>query len=767
MFNSTAFRSVFLVLCLIVLPFFAASAQGNCDAATVDEFFACYGGKSAFSEHAIRAVTTFIEAEDAIKVGNYTKAKTLLDDLYKKYPIGDNIWWNAWNAPNGANIGSPNGYYGMRMMEDIIDYGLHPNPTAKAKKVNMNVVIVGCSQGIQPRTKAELQSGTGVLVTHSIDPLIKDNNYRRVWQSLDLFRRYITAITNGMLEVEVGVIELDTLCLPVKVNTTKPYFAYETIQPVWGALSQAAKDTTDWFLITYPSHVPEGPDFDDESFITGGMGSDAKGGPVFIADDKWVVRKPAHLGKGMYTDIERRMYLPQWLQHEFFHHLYRIYPELKLEVKGHDWFDRKFWPSDFVGQFETDYYSETLHKKIQPDCSPLARKLITRVSSGPNPAFTQLAIDELLGEYSLDVIQNDWHVGNIISDNGKYFWKNKANVQWSVTPNFANGKLSTGADSPYPGQDFFLQLYQTVEGDAYPGVTSLKFGGEFYKKRFGLMRGTLPIEIALGNYTRVPVKNTQHTGSLIKTLGQIQWKSDAGDAWLLTPSIEKESLIMANSTPTPNAPFQLILVDAACGSYNLGFKYSNYYYWKPKRSPADESPLVSNSIKDLELSKDFGSYTIKLSDVFKDPKGDSLLFYVTSEDASFLKAKIESQQLVLAGGSVGTTTVHVMAIDFNGGLAVDEFNVVVKSSSSAEDESTSEHLLTVSPLLTSDVVVVRGATAEYTVEIISLLGAYRSTVLLSGSTNTIDVRSLASGVYILKFSNSTTGHQQLCKLIKY
>jgi hypothetical protein len=150
-----------------------------------------------------------------------------------------------------------------------------------------------------------------------------------------------------------------------------------------------------------------------------------------------------------------------------------------------------------------------------------------------------------------------------------------------------------------------------------------------------------------------------------------------------------------------------------------------------------------------------------LSDVFKDPKSDSLLFYVTSEDTSFLKAKIESQQLVLAGGSVGNTTVHVMAIDFNGGLAVDEFNVVVKSSSSAEDESTSEHQLTVSPLLTSDFVVVHGASADYNLEIISLLGAYHKTIPVTGSENTIDVRSLSSGMYILKLSNTTTGHQAI------
>jgi hypothetical protein len=753
-------------LCLAIIPF-AVKAQGNCDATTLDQFFTCYGGKSLFSEHSIQALTTFVQAEDAIKVGNYAQAKTLIGDLYKKYPVGDNIWWNVWNAPNGANVGSPNGYYGLRMMEDIVNYGLNPNPNAKVTKANMTIVLVGCSQGIQPQTKDDLQNGSGTFVTHSLDTHLKENNYRIIRQTLDLFTKYVKAITNGSLELQIGFIELDTLCLPVKVTTTKPYLAYNNIEPVWGALSKAAKDSTDWFLVTYPSHVPDLPIFDDESFITGGMGSDSKGGPVFIADDKWIVRKPAHLGKGNYTDIERRIYLPQWLQHEFFHHLFRIYPELKLEVKGHDWFDRKFWPASFVGQFETDYYSESLHKKILLDCTPLARKLITRVFTGAEPAYNQLVMDELLGPYSLDAIQNTWHEGNLIAENGKYFWKNKANVQWQVTPSFTDGKLTTGGDSPYPGQDFLLQLYQTVKGDAYPGVVSLKFGGEYYKKRFGLMRGSLPIELALGNYKRVPTKNSQHTGNLVKTQGQIIWKSDAGESWSLMPSPEKESLTLTGSTPTPNETFQLILVNSDCGSYNLGFKYSNYYYWKPKRALEDESPQVIKNINDIELSKGFGSYIINLQDVFKDTKGDSLLYFVTSEDTSLLNAKIDSQKLVLSGGTVGSTTVHVMALDINGGLAVDEFDVVVKSASSAEDSSNSLQPLSVLPLLTSDYVYVNGAADGYSLEIVSVLGAYHDTMPLSGSTNTIDVRSLTSGMYILIISNKKTGRTQWNKLIKY
>ena len=83
-------------------------------------------------------------------------------------------------------------------------------------------------------------------------------------------------------------------------------------------------------MVISHSAVQIGPEFEDDEFITGGMGADDKGGPLFIADDLWFVRKPYHLGEGVYSDIERRAYLPQWMQHEFYHHLYRIYPEFRL-----------------------------------------------------------------------------------------------------------------------------------------------------------------------------------------------------------------------------------------------------------------------------------------------------------------------------------------------------------------------------------------------------------------------------------------------------
>jgi hypothetical protein len=61
-------------LALMLCPMLAPAQNPNCEAKTLEDFFTCYGGQSAFSPHSIKAITTFIQAEDALKGGNYAQA---------------------------------------------------------------------------------------------------------------------------------------------------------------------------------------------------------------------------------------------------------------------------------------------------------------------------------------------------------------------------------------------------------------------------------------------------------------------------------------------------------------------------------------------------------------------------------------------------------------------------------------------------------------------------------------------------------------------
>ena len=757
-------KSYIKIFLLLFLPLMAFAQLFQCDGTSLPAFYSMYGGSTQFTEHTQDAISTFIGAEEAIASGDYITAQNLINDLFTTYPKGNNIWWNVFNDPNGANLGTPHAYYGVRMLEDIVNYQLNPAGNPEVKIANMKVVLVGCSQGIQPSTEVELQNGTGSFITNELDDSLLEDNYCMIEQSLDLFLKYINAITNGELEVNVEYIELPNLCMDVNVSSSPPYVASGSIGPIWDALDDTVKNETDWFWMLYPSHVPEFPDFEDNAFITGGMGSDSKGGPVFIIDDKWLVRKPAHLGSGVYNDIERRIYLPQWLQHEFYHHLYRIYPEFSLEVNGHDWFNLAFWPNDFNGQFEADFYAESLHKRLQTACVPLANKLITRIDPEQLDLSTNIIMSELLGAYSLDNIGNPWHEAEILLDNGMYFWRNSANVQWQVTPNLAAGILETGPDCPYPGQNFKLELYRTPEGELIPGTIGLVFQGELYRKRFNLLREIAPFEITLDTYSSECEGTNLNEGSLVKENGQFYWETNTNEMWSLTLDAVNEAFILGTDSPTPGESFELVILEESCGLYVSGFKYQNNYYWRPKRHPENPSPSLVNPLSNLELEENFTLQTIDVSMVFSDAEGESLFLYAESSDPSLFAVNVNGEELEFSGGTIGTYFICLTAVDENGGLATHAFTVTVGEPVSTHNQSLSALMIFPNPV--QDLVYIRNASYTFDVTIYSVSTSLQKSYRNLVNSASIDLSDLAKGVYFMKIENPIDGAFTVEKLIR-
>lgn len=584
-------------------PVLAFKSQ-TCSAETLDDFFDCYGGRGEFSPQYQDAVTTFINAEDALKAGEYAQMKTLLDDIWSKYPVADAIWYNATQEIKGTNVGNPYAYYGLRMMDDIVDYHLnHQDPGVKTNTIVIHVVLPGCTQGVMPSTIEELNSGTGTMVTRSLDPLIADTDYRIVKQSLDLFLRYVTAITRGALEFNLNFVELPDLCLEGNVSTTKPYIAGGDVNAIWDELSSELQDSTDWWWLLYPSFLPEGPAFDTLSFITGGAGADAKGGPFIIANDTWIVDKPPHLGTGNYTDIERRIYLPQWFMHEFYHHFYRIYPEFNLEDTSHKWFDRSKWPSDFEGIFEPDYYTESLHKRLLSACTPLARRLKTTIDPKTRELYADISQDEIIGTYSLDKIENDFHEADIIKIGQSYYWKNKAGVQWSTMPDIEAGVLRTGSDTPYPGEDFFIDLVENTEGGRVAGIQSLIFQGEKYYKRSDLFRDSIHVEMALGTYQRSLAVLLEHTGQIIKRDGKYYWENDNHDLLSLFPDVDGEFFESDLDNPSDASQFKLSFSNDGCGMSISGFTLNGKVFQKLEEANAYSfSPCLDGYADEYTLS---------------------------------------------------------------------------------------------------------------------------------------------------------------------
>ncbi|MHC5024434.1 MAG: right-handed parallel beta-helix repeat-containing protein, partial [Planctomycetota bacterium] len=468
------------------------SPAGSC--CGTPAFLAAYGLEN-FSQHYIDALDTFLCAQQLYDAEDYSGAQAVLDALWAAHPTGGDDWWLLPWQPFDINLGTPPCYYGLRMLSDMTSWRVaNPDAAPAPRTARLTVLIVGQSSGIEPQNVQDIINGTGIPVVHTVDPRVIENDYAVVHESLKLFLEYsLTAITQGRLDVETHILALPDLDLPVIASVTPSgtYFAGLDYSAdlhgiIFSSMPQEEIEATDWWWLLYPSHVPEQyPDFEGVGFLTGGMGTGADAiSPMFIIDDRWLVRKPAPLGQGEYSPVERSVYLPQWLQHEFYHHLYRTYPEFGLEDEGHQWFDLDTWPEDFVGQFEPDYYHESLYKRLHFADPGLHAALRYATADAP---WDELSIDDVLSEYRREPVENPWHVGDIQLDGAQLEWLNTAGVRWDLFEDYLEGRLLTGPDCPYyndpNGQSFDLILARDEIGDLTTDVAAFTFLGEVYERQ--------------------------------------------------------------------------------------------------------------------------------------------------------------------------------------------------------------------------------------------------------------------------------------------
>ena len=500
MITSLAFGVVVAMVSAAALP------DPSDAAAQAARFYASQGITAPPNLHR-EALETFLAVEAAYKRKDYGAANRALEALWAKHPPGTDEWAAAYRQASdirrahGINIGAPPCYYALRMLTECVRWRMSSAGRRKpASSATLTVVLVGNAVGVQPTNIAEFERGQGQKVELTLDPLVSSSRSRVIKQSLWLFTEYIRAASAGALDVKAEILHLPKLTVPVAVTQNRGMrFAGLTgnaWRQIWAAIPDANRQRTDWWWLLYPSCVPEQyPDFERTEFITGGMGTGPDGmSPCFIIDDRWLTRKPPHLGRGPYTDIERRAYLPQWLQHEFFHHLFRIYPQFGLENKSHQWFDRTTWPADFAGRIEPDYYAEALNKRIQPKADPPLHVAL-KYTPPPMAMFRNVKITDLIGDYRHEPVQNDWHVGTLKSEtvNGKpaLRWTNKAGTSWVLTPDFAHGLLMTGPDCPYYDADqpdaapFRILLKRDHNGRWSPKVSGFVFNGAEYLRTAG------------------------------------------------------------------------------------------------------------------------------------------------------------------------------------------------------------------------------------------------------------------------------------------
>jgi hypothetical protein len=309
----------------------------------------------------VEVVTKLLEAEDLVVAKDYRAARTIVDAILTKYPLADQgSWWGGiyWAGQGKAtkpHLGEPGAYAHLRMLDDITKIGV-TKPLAGSKPITLAVLLPSCSDIVPNSGPTQMN--------HRLSPEIEVNNYEPIHQSLRLFQSYVLAISGGELRLEVKIHKIDECFQINKGNAVDNYTS-----PV-AHLPAGVADASDMFWLIYPLDINAGQNVGQGGGM-GGYGSK----PYFISEDDWVIKKRTDQGSGERTEVERRMYLPEWVQHEFFHHLFSRWPAMELEKADHQWFNKANWPADFRGDLEEDYYSEALNKRLYQAKPSIAQML--------------------------------------------------------------------------------------------------------------------------------------------------------------------------------------------------------------------------------------------------------------------------------------------------------------------------------------------------------------------------------------------------------
>jgi hypothetical protein len=431
--------------------------EGPDTAELLEAFYAANGGLDAFPAHHVRALEALLYGQDDLEAGDWSSAQSRVDGIFAEMPLSTDIWRQG--VPYaGLNIGDPVAYYGLRMLDQILDLGQQ----ASVGTLQMTAVVAPCAEVTRP-TLPDLVPETVQL---EIAPEILADDAHLLHTATALFRDWVRAITAG-LDVEL-VVHTMTECTTVGFTDDGAIVvSYPDASGMVDSVPAQVAEPTDFWWVVAPSGVPGDGSGYDRHFITGGMGGYGMGLPLFLSDDAWFTRKPEHLGSGPYAEIEVRAYQPQWFQHEFMHHLFRTWPEFGLEDSSHQWFDRSTWPADFEGVYEPDYYAEALTKRLLAAAPSLAEGLSAPEMADPGGLDAAL----LVGDYVREPVLNEWHQVTITLDGADLRWVNAAGVSWSLS--LGKDGLWAGPDCPYGEQQIPVQV---DDG----GVVGLWFGGELY-----------------------------------------------------------------------------------------------------------------------------------------------------------------------------------------------------------------------------------------------------------------------------------------------
>jgi len=482
---------------------------------------AANGGRDHFNVEYVEAVTTAIEAEDLFHAGLYKEANDAVKNLWEKHPTGSNVWdWNNRNMrPKIQGFSETHPYALLRMVEDMSSFQLTADHVpASPKKQMVITVVLAEMETILPTSWNDFSSedGTmkenvGVSKTILFDEKMLDGDYKIIHENLKTWIAYIENVAvQGHIDFQVKVVKtVEPLYCSIRLkeneNTGKfDLREFKTECDERNLLSKLPNNVigdSHWFMLVHPHYAKELRGFEDfQSFDPHTDDKSMEGihffdyFPLYVMfETNWLQTYIEDLSGGLrdLSEVERRLWWARWTMHEMFHYLLGIlYKNEGLEDEYHQWFDTTKWPQDFVGQWESDYFHEAMHKRFLKAPTLPSEKILHAVGIGQEGRAKS---SSWYGDVYFPVFAID---GKISTTFEYFFHSARENYPWFQLW-IPEGNV-TGV-TIVPRYDYDTQRFQNIEFRA--GMTTVVDG----------FKGRLTINEKVGFFTGPAVPGENYT----------------------------------------------------------------------------------------------------------------------------------------------------------------------------------------------------------------------------------------------------------------